>query len=183
MFARTDRLLLRPGWIEDATALSAAIGDPVIARMMRHVPSPFGPAHAEAAIARQNAADLPDLLVFARTHGAPRLIGGVALDAAGPRRAELTFWLARPHWGLGYAGEAAAAMVGMAFEGLRIDTLVAEHFVDNPGAGRVLEKLGFVATGLQAARSSPGRAEPAACVQYRLTNSGRRSQDPEPLAA
>ena len=28
MFARTPRLLLRPGWMEDASALAEAIGDP-----------------------------------------------------------------------------------------------------------------------------------------------------------
>ena len=28
MFARTERLLLRPGWLEDAPALAHAIGGP-----------------------------------------------------------------------------------------------------------------------------------------------------------
>lgn len=35
MFARTERLTLRPGWIEDAPALLAAIGHEAVVRTCR----------------------------------------------------------------------------------------------------------------------------------------------------
>jgi RimJ/RimL family protein N-acetyltransferase len=183
MFARTDRLLLRPGWKEDAAALAAALDDPAIARMTRGVPHPYSLTDAEAHIARQQQARLPDLLAFARTNGAPRLIGGVALTGNNECRPLLGYWISRPHWGLGYATEAAAAMIAIAFDGLRLDEIQAEHFGDNAGSERVLRKLGFTATGLAIERACVARAEPATCQQYRLTAASRLSGDPQPLAA
>ena len=41
MFARTARLLLRPGWAEDAQALAAALGDPMVCGNLASVPSPL----------------------------------------------------------------------------------------------------------------------------------------------
>ena len=40
MFVRTDRLLLRPGWPEDAPALAAAIGEERIVRKLATAPWP-----------------------------------------------------------------------------------------------------------------------------------------------
>ena len=61
--------------------------------------------------------------------------------------AELGYWLGREHWGRGFATEAARAVVGYAREvpGLRV--LTSAYFADNPGSGRVLEKLGFAECG------------------------------------
>ena len=41
MFARTKRLLLRPGWAEDAAALAAAIADEKIVRNLATAPWPY----------------------------------------------------------------------------------------------------------------------------------------------
>ncbi|MBA3730647.1 MAG: GNAT family N-acetyltransferase, partial [Sphingomonas sp.] len=41
MFTRTARLLLRPGWAEDAPALAAAIGDERIVRNLATAPWPY----------------------------------------------------------------------------------------------------------------------------------------------
>ena len=51
MFARTERLLLRPGWAEDAPALSQAIADEMIVRNLSSAPWPFGLRDAEAHLA------------------------------------------------------------------------------------------------------------------------------------
>ena len=48
MFARTPRLLLRPGWMEDAPALAQAIGDPAILRNLTHAPAPYTLDDAQA---------------------------------------------------------------------------------------------------------------------------------------
>jgi RimJ/RimL family protein N-acetyltransferase len=53
MFVRTDRLLLRPGWIEDAPALARALGDEAIARNTAHIPWPYTVADAEASHGRR----------------------------------------------------------------------------------------------------------------------------------
>ena len=52
MFARTKRLLLRPGFAEDAEALARAIGDETIVRNLATAPWPYGEAEATAFLAR-----------------------------------------------------------------------------------------------------------------------------------
>ena len=51
MFARTPRLLLRPGFPEDAPALAAAMSDGAIARNLAVVPWPYTLRDAEAFLA------------------------------------------------------------------------------------------------------------------------------------
>lgn len=146
MFVRTDRLLLRPGWIEDAPALVHAIGDEVIARNTARIPWPYSLADAEAYLGMSKDPHAPNCLVFARTNGAPVLVGNVAisLDENGH---ELGYWFARPYWGRGYATEAGTALLRAARESLKIARINSGHFVDNPASGRVLRKLGFRPTG------------------------------------
>lgn len=165
MFARTERLLLRPPWAEDAAELANAINDPGIARQLARVPSPMHVDDAAEWIARPVEPSQPRALVFLRTEGAPRLVGavGVALTEDGDR--ELGYWIARRYWGLGFASEAAQPVVATArlFDG---PPLVAGHFVDNPASGRVLEKLGFRPTGAIEQVFSAGRGTRVACRRY-----------------
>lgn len=151
MFVRTSRLFLRPGWAEDAPALAEAINDAAIARMLARVPHPYGLEDARAFLAAAQAGDLPSLLIFRRTAGQPRLVGGAALTRDGSddaRAAQLGYWIARPYWGLGYATEAARGILAIGFDSLRLTDVTACHHLDNPASGRVLDKLGFVATGV-----------------------------------
>lgn len=174
MFARTQRLLLRPAFPEDAHALLAAIGDERVVRHLADVPWPYGLADAQAFVARDPDALLPSLLMVERTGAAPRLVGGCGLGRRRSGAVEIGFWVARDHWGRGLASEAAAAVVGMA-RALRLPALEASHFLDNPVSGRVLEKLGFEATGLIAPRFCRARGEdvPARLYRLRLACSGR----------
>ena len=55
--------------------------------------------------------------------------------------------LGRPHWGKGYATEAAAAMLDYGFGTLGLNRMHAHHMVGNPGSGRVLEKIGMTFEG------------------------------------
>lgn len=161
MFARTDRLLLRPGWAEDAPALAAAIADEAIVRNLASAPWPYNLTDAKAHLNAQATARLPSFVIVRRTRGAPELIGMVGLGEAPDGEIELGYWIARPNWGQGYATEAAAAVIDIARDGLRLKRLTASHFLDNPASGRVLEKLGFQATGDIASRFSKGRGEAA----------------------
>lgn len=142
MFARTERLLLRPVWREDAPALHAAINDEQLIAKLARVPWPYTPSDAEAFCAAERDPLRPAMLIFARTHGSPRLVGGIGLhDEEG--EPALGYWIRRDHWGLGFATEAGRAVVDMALNGLRLPRLVAHHRADNPASGRVLRKLGF----------------------------------------
>ena len=51
MFARTERLLLRPGWAEDARRCSSAIADQRIVRNLATAPWPYALRDAEAFLA------------------------------------------------------------------------------------------------------------------------------------
>src|SRR5687768_4918014 len=160
MFTRTERLLLRPGWAEDAPALAAAIGDERIVRNLATAPWPYRLRDAEAFLAQPRDPVLPAFLVFERTAAEPVLVGSCGLGRRPSGAVELGYWIARPFWGRGLATEAGAALLEIA-RALKLPRLQASHFVDNPASGRVLEKLGFRPTGITAPRLSCARSAEA----------------------
>lgn len=168
MFAITERLLLRPGWPEDAPALAKAIGEETIVRNLASAPWPYDLTHARAFLETERRPDEASFLVFRRTLGGPQLIGSAGLGRRPDGEIELGYWIARPNWGLGYATEAGRAVVTIARDALRLKRIHAGHFLDNPASGRVLEKLGFRPTGLVADRFSCGRREAAPCKLFEL---------------
>jgi RimJ/RimL family protein N-acetyltransferase len=173
MFARTERLLLRPGWSQDAPALFNAIADEAIVRNLASAPWPYGPADAEAFLATDRDPAEPCALIFRRTAGAPQLVGTIGIGRRPDDELEFGYWIARRFWGLGFATEAGRAVIDFARESLRVRRLTAGHFLDNPASGRVLEKLGFSATGVVAPRYSAGRREAAPCRLFELALSER----------
>jgi RimJ/RimL family protein N-acetyltransferase len=181
MFARTNRLLLRPGFPEDAPALAAAIADEHILRNLATAPSPYGLRDAEAFLAQPRDPLLPSFVIVERTEGAPRLVGACGLGRRPSGAVELGYWIARAQWGRGIATEAATALVDIA-RALRLATLEGSHFVDNPASGRVLEKLGFEPTGIVAPRLSCARGSesPSRLLRLRLS---RAEAAEETLAA
>ena len=185
MFARTRRLLLRPGFPEDAPALAAAIGDEAIARNLATVPWPYRMRDAEAFLASPRDPGLPSFLVFERTGAGPRLVGSCGLGRRPSGAVELGYWIARPFWGRRLATEAGIALVDIA-RTLGLPSIEASHFVDNPASGRVLEKLGFEPLGIIAPRLSCARGAeiPARLMRLRLRDSATVEEDQdEALAA
>ena len=168
MFARTDRLLLRPGWLEDAPALFEAIRDEGIVRNLASAPWPYTLEDAQAFLRTERAHGEPCFLIFRRTDGAPQLIGTVGFGRRPAGETEFGYWIARAHWGRGYATEAGQAAIALARDSLRLSRLSAGHFLDNPASGRVLEKLGFRSTGTIALRYSAGRGDEAPCRLFEL---------------
>jgi RimJ/RimL family protein N-acetyltransferase len=167
MFARTTRLLLRPGWAEDAPALARAIADEAIVRNLSTAPWPYGVAEAEAFLAKPRDPVLSSFVITERTSAAPRLIGACGFARRPSGAVELGYWIKRSHWNQGFATEAGHALIDIA-RTLKLPQLEASHFVDNPASGRVLEKLGFVATGLSAERFSCARNGDATTRLFRL---------------
>jgi RimJ/RimL family protein N-acetyltransferase len=183
MFARTPRLLLRPGFPEDAPALAAAIADQAIARNLANVPWPYSMRDAEAFLASPRDPILPSLLIFERTTGAPQLIGACGLGRRPSGAVEMGYWIARPFWARGFATEACLALVEIA-RTLGLTSLEGAHFLDNAASGRVLEKLGFEPLGIVAPRRSCGRDAEVPARMMRLSLSvASIAQDEEPLAA
>lgn len=184
MFARTRRLLLRPGFPEDAPALAAAIGDEAIVRNLASVPWPYLMRDAEAFLASPRDPALPSFLVFERTDGSPRLVGSCGLGRRPSGAVELGYWIARPFWGRGLATEAGTALLDIA-RTLGFPSLEASHFTDNPASGRVLEKLGFEPIGIIAPRLSCARGAeiPARLMRLRLQAGAAVEEDEEKALA
>ena len=77
--------------------------------------------------------------------GDGRLIGncGVRLERAGALVGELGYEIAPIYWGLGYATEAAYAMVRLGFRELGLHRIWSRTVTENAPSRRVLEKLGM----------------------------------------
>jgi RimJ/RimL family protein N-acetyltransferase len=142
MFAVTERLLLRPGWAEDAPALAGAISDERVVRNLACVPWPYGLDDAERFLATPHDPLRPSFLICLREGAEP--IGGIAISGQEP---QIGYWIAREHWGRGYGTEAGRAVLALADESLRLPQLKAAYTIDNPASGRLLGKLGFRPTG------------------------------------
>ena len=182
MFARTPRLLLRPGFPEDAPALATAIADEAIVRNLATAPWPYRMRDAEAFLARARDPILPSLLIFERTAGAPRLVGSCGLGRRPSGSVELGYWIATPFWSRGFATEACTALVEIA-RTLGFACLEGSHFTDNPASARVLEKLGFEPLGIIAPRLSCARGVEAPARLMRLKLAGAECEDDEAMAA
>ncbi len=167
MFIRTKNLLLRPGWVDDAPALTEAFAREQVVMTLATAPWPYRLDDAVDYLSRERSAFEADLLIFLRTPGTPRLIGGIGIaDRDGD--SELGYWIVPSHWGHGYATEAGRAVVAAARDSLRIDRLVSGHFIDNAASGHVLRKLGFEATGRVEPRSCRAARREKPCATYAL---------------
>ena len=164
MFFRSERLFLRPAWPEDAAAIHAAIADEAIVRNLAHVPWPYTEADARWFASQPQEARLPHCLITRPCASGAEVIGCVGL-AQEQGEIALGYWIARKHWGQGYATEAGRAMLTLA-RGIGHRRIVARHFLDNPASGRVLRRLGFRPTAEHSVALSAARGGGAVSVHY-----------------
>ncbi|ODT68886.1 MAG: hypothetical protein ABS75_19065 [Pelagibacterium sp. SCN 63-23] len=136
---RTTRLLLRAPRPEDAPCYALGVGDYDVARWLTPMPWPYSLAMARDWLF-QAQSQRPGKAVFIVEKLGQGLVGGISLLD------ELGFWIARSHWGRGYAGEAAEALLRWHFAGSG-DALAASAQHDNHASLRVQQRLGFVEAG------------------------------------
>ncbi|MBX7483061.1 GNAT family N-acetyltransferase [Qipengyuania qiaonensis] len=171
MFHVTERLLLRPAWPEDADALFGGIADEGVVRNLASAPWPYLPKHADEFVMRDAHPFYPRFLITFPTPEGSEIVGCVGIDPSESGKTELGYWIARAHWGRGFASEAAQGMLEVA-RLLGHQSIEAGHFIDNPASGKVLRKIGFVPTGKVVPRHSRGRGAEAPCALYRLVLTG-----------
>ena len=165
MFLRTERLFLRPAWLEDAPELTRAIGQEPVVRMLARVPWPYREEHARAFIQTPKDPRLPNLLVTLPEEGG-RIVGGSGLhekDGA----VEVGYWIDPSYWGRGFATEALGGVLSLA----RLaghQRILGRHAADNPASGRVLRKAGFRPTGRARPFHSLGRRADVEAPEYAL---------------
>ena len=80
---------------------------------------------------------------------------------------------------VGFATEAASAVIAMARDSLRLPLLRATHFIDNPASGHVLRKLGFERTGQAAPRTCLARQADILAIDYALDLAAAAETDVE----
>jgi len=64
-------------------------------------------------------------------------------------RAELSYWIANPHTGKGFATEAANEVLNFGFNKLLLHKIIIAHTSENVDSMRICEKLGFVKYALE----------------------------------
>lgn len=166
MFIRSERLFLRPGWPEDWEDVLGLIGDEAVVRNLANAPWPYTGEDARSFLMLPEEQGLPRFLITVPGASGAAIVGGVGLNRT-DTVPELGYWIARDHWGRGYASEAAKAVTALA-RTLGHERVAATHFIDNPASGRVLEKAGFRRTGRVAERFSSGRGKACPAREYEL---------------
>lgn len=166
MFIRSERLFLRPGWPEDWAEVLSAINDEGVVCNLATAPWPYTMDDAMEFARRPQERMLPHFIVTLPSAEGAKLIGSVGLGRK-DGEVELGYWIARSHWGQGYATEAARAVLRLA-EALGHRRIVAGHFADNPASGRVLAKAGFKPAGKPVLRYSLARGGDAPSVPFEV---------------
>ena len=141
----TERLVLRAPRLEDAKAVVALASDRRVAENTARIPHPYRMSDALEWITSVTAEEGKQTFLITLA-GAP--IGVCGIDLREASTPELGYWIGAPHWGQGYATEAARAVIDHAFTDLGHEALQAGARVSNPASRRVLEKCGFQWTGV-----------------------------------
>src|SRR6478672_8384512 len=134
----TERLLLRPFTLDDAPAVQRLVAAYEIAEHTLLIPHPYPEGAAAEWISKLGTR--PDNHVFAIVLG-DDVVGAIGLEVQPERgRGEIGYWIGVPYWGRGYMTEAVRAVLGWAFESLRLHRVFAMHFTRNHASGRVMQK-------------------------------------------
>ena len=143
---KTPRLVLRAPRADDLRVLVTGLDNFNVSQWTARIPFPYTMDDAEAFLAQAETADSGTLRLAVTLDGG--LIGGIACErSVDGTSAEIGYWLAEPHWGKGYATEAARAISDHAFEAMGYDGLKAGYRHGNEASRRILEGLGFIKTG------------------------------------
>jgi len=187
---RTGRLTLRRPEARDAEAITAALANYRVAKMLTRVPQPYHLEDAEEWLASLGELE-HEAWIFAVTLGgvrailspeleaangnvSDRLIGVISIEwrEAGSRTGwHLGYWLEEAHWGKGIMTDAVNAVVARFFSVMMGETLYSSVMADNPGSLRIQGKLGFDVTGVEDVYA-PSRAEGVRLITTELTFGG-----------
>ncbi len=139
----TRRLTLRPPLDVDAEAITAALQDTNVTRMLTSVPNPYGISDAVEWIkkAQNNSNDL-HFCIYRQ-----KLLGVVSIRHSDSGLPDLGYWLERSAWGQGLMSEAARATVSHAFRKFGHDRITSGAYEDNRASTTILQKLGFQTEG------------------------------------
>ena len=146
----TSRLILRPFCRGDASSVQQLAGEWEIADTTLNIPHPYENGMAEKWIEGHGpgyeAETLATFAVVLRDSG--DLIGASGLRINRTlNKGDLGYWIGKPYWNLGYATEAARAVIAVGFDEIGLNRIHACHLARNPSSGRIMEKIGMLREG------------------------------------
>lgn len=149
----SPRLLLRAWSVADAEAMQAMAGDFAIADTTLNIPHPYSLTQAQQWLAQQaqeyRAGKAMALALWRRPDPSRPDEPACLVGTCGLKfnllhaHAEIGYWIGRPHWGQGYATEAARCVLAYAFEQLGLRRVYAYYMLRNPASLQVMQKLGM----------------------------------------
>ena len=159
----TDRLILRRFAMEDAEAMFRrwASDDEVTKHLT-------WPTHSSLEISKMVLTDWtshypePDFYNWAIVlkENGPEPIGNISVVGIDNKvdAATMGYCMSRAHWRKGIMAEALTAVIDFFFDEVGFNRIDADHAVDNPASGRVMEKSGmrYEGTHRQAVRTNCG---------------------------
>ncbi|NGP16552.1 GNAT family N-acetyltransferase [Devosia aurantiaca] len=135
----TGRLVLTTPTMAHAPAIAALANNENVHRWLARLPFPYGVEDARMFVEEFASSDAECCFAILRDG---EFVGVVGLSLVPGEPPELGYWLGEPFWGLGYATEAAQAVV----EAARANGATAVRsraLADNRGSRNVLRKAGF----------------------------------------
>ena len=142
----TPRLVLRRIAMRDANDIFAYSSDVQVARhVLWSAQRNIGEAREYCRyMIRQYRADAPSSwgIVEKKTQQMVGTIGYMSYSEEN-ETVEIGYSLARWLWNGGYMTEALSRVIDYTFESMRINRIEAQHELDNPASGRVMEKCGM----------------------------------------
>lgn len=158
----TERLILRRFTIDDADAMFRNyFSDPVAVSTSRYS------LHENADVTRETIAqyvieyknlDCYNWAIVRLENNEP--IGRIAVSHLDERvsTADMSYFIGRAWWHMGYASESLSAVIKFLFEEVGVNRIAGRHDVANPNSGGVMEKCGMRFEGIlrRAGKNSHG---------------------------
>jgi RimJ/RimL family protein N-acetyltransferase len=152
----TPDLLLRPGRYSDAPNVRSAMQSWDVVRYLALPPWPYLHGHAlgwmNTYVSEWKRSKTAPFIIIERHSG--ELVGTAGLRAGADAGARLAlgstgYWIARQHWGKGYATQALKAIIAYGFDTLGMNRIDACHLAENRASGRVMLRAGMKQEGIR----------------------------------
>lgn len=135
----TDRLVLTTPSLAHVPEMAMLANNKALHAVLSRLPHPYDESHGRFFV--ETIARGPDEFAWSILHEA-HFIGTIGLHLLPDELPELGYWLGEPHWGHGYATEAAHAVVAAA-RATGCPALHARALLSNAASRNVLRKIGF----------------------------------------
>jgi len=169
---KSERLLLRPLKLSDASRIQELANNPNISKMTRSVPYPYNESMAVKWIAAtlQMAKSKTCLALAVYSVNEKNIIGTVGIAEIKNSEAVLGYWIGERYWGQGYCTEAVKSLLDYAFATLGLNKITAEHISSNAASGKVMRKAGMTHIGTVNKECRVGEVEDIEMYEIKSAN-------------